>query len=49
MSMSEEEQKKILHSPPKGTFLIILIFGVIFTLAWLGLYFGRFLPHGPVN
>jgi hypothetical protein len=47
--LSPEEQKQILESAPKGTLAIILGYGLIMGLAWLALYFGRFLAHGPVN
>lgn len=47
--LSPEEEKRILESPPKGTFAVMFIYGVIVGVAWLGLYFGRFLAHGPVN
>ncbi len=47
--LSEEEQKRIMESPPKGTFAIIAIYAGVFTVAWLFLYFVRFLGHGPVN
>ena len=49
MDLSEEEQKRIMHSPPTGTLAVMIAYGVIMALAWLGLYFGRFLAHGPVN
>ncbi len=48
-ALSPEQEREILESPPKGTFFIILIFGVIMTVAWAALYFGRFLANGPVN
>lgn len=48
-TLSPEQEKQILESPPKGTFFIILIFGLIFTAAWAALFFGRFLANGPVN
>jgi hypothetical protein len=47
--LSEEEQKRILHSSPKGTFAVMLVYGVVMGLAWAALYFGRFLAHGPVS
>jgi len=47
--LSEEEKKRIMASPPKGTFAIILIYAAIFGVAWLALYFVRFLGHGPVS
>lgn len=47
--LTPEEEKRILESPPKGTFVVLLLFGLVFTAAWLLMYFGRFLAHGPVN
>lgn len=47
--LSEEEQKKIINSPPKGTLAVMLVFAAIFLLAWLLTYFGRFLGHGSVS
>jgi hypothetical protein len=48
-SLTEEEKKKIMESPPRGTLALMLVFGVLFALAWLAMYFGRFLPHGAVS
>ncbi len=47
--LTAEQEKKILESPPKGTLFILLLFGVIFTFAWLILFFGRFAANGPVS
>jgi hypothetical protein len=47
--LSPEEEKAILESPPKGTFAIIVVYALVFGAAWLALYFGRFMAHGPVN
>jgi hypothetical protein len=47
--LSEEEQKRIMEAPPRGTLAIFVIFGGLFTVAWLALYFVRFLGHGPVS
>ena len=47
--LSEEEQKKIMEGPPWGTLVLMLVFGALFALAWLVMYFGRFLPHGAVS
>jgi hypothetical protein len=47
--LTPEQGKKILESPPKGTLFIVLIFGLIFTVAWLILFFGRFAANGPVH
>jgi uncharacterized membrane protein (DUF373 family) len=47
--LSEEEQKKILESSPKGTWTILAIYFVLFTLGWLYFWFGLFLPRGAVH
>jgi|GEM_PF-548874 len=47
--LSEEEQQKILETPPKGTFAIMLIYAVIFMAAWFGIYFGTLIARGPVS
>ncbi len=31
---------------PRGTLLIVFIYGLLFALGWLALYFGEFLPRG---
>jgi len=31
---------------PRGTLAIVILYGVIFALAWLGLYLFEFLPRG---
>ena len=44
--MSEEDRKRILESPPVGTFaLMSLVIGGM-VVAWLFLYYGVFLPRG---
>ncbi len=47
--LSEEEKDKILHSSPRGTWAILAIYGVLFTLGWLYFWFGLFIARGPVN
>lgn len=47
--LTEEEQRKIMEAPPKGTLAIVLVYGALMTVAWLSLYFVRFLGHGPVS
>lgn len=47
--LSEEEQKQILESPPTGTWAILAVYMVLFTLGWLYLWFGVFVPRGLVN
>ncbi len=47
--MSEEEEKAVLKGPCRGTWTIYLIFIILFGIAWLYMYFGVFLSHGPVS
>ncbi|MGF1615503.1 MAG: hypothetical protein ACFCVA_16785 [Gammaproteobacteria bacterium] len=47
--LSEEEQRRILESPPKGTWALRLAFAAWLALGWVGMYFGVFLAHGPVS
>lgn len=49
MKLTEEEEKQILESPPKGTWAMLLVYGILFTAAWLYMWFGVFVAHGPVN
>lgn len=48
-SLTPEEEKRILESPPRGTFAVMMAYVFISGAAWLALYFLRFLAHGPVN
>lgn len=47
--LSEEEQKEILESSPKGTWVIMFIYGILFTLGFLYFWFGLFVARGPIN
>ena len=47
--LSAAEQKKIMESPPKGTFVILMLIGLAMAVGWGWLYFGRFMSHGPVS
>ena len=47
--LSEEEQKKILESSPKGTWVIMFIYGILFSLGFLYFWFELFVARGPVN
>ena len=31
---------------PRGTLAIVLLYGLVFAMIWLGLYFFEFLPRG---
>lgn len=47
--LTPEEEEKILHGSPKGTYALLLLFGILMALGWAAMFFGRFLAHGPVN
>jgi hypothetical protein len=46
--LSEEEQRRILEAPPRGTWAVILVIGLAMLLGWLYFFFGLFVSHGPV-
>lgn len=48
-SLSEEERKAILESPPVGTWAILAVYMVLFVLGWLYFWFGIFVPRGLVS
>lgn len=41
---AEEPQQGFGH--PRGTLAIVIIFGILFALAWLGMYVFQFLERG---
>jgi hypothetical protein len=47
--LTPEEEKRILETPPKGTWALMLLLALGLLAGWLLMYFGRFLPHGPVS
>lgn len=47
--LSPEEERKILGSPPVGTFALMLLVGALMFAGWAYMFFGMFLEHGPVN
>ena len=47
--LSPEEQEKILHSKPVGTFALMLVFGALMFTGWLAMYFYLFLANGPIS
>ena len=47
--LSPEEERKILDSPPVGTFVLMLLVGALMFVGWAWMFFGMFLEHGPVN
>jgi len=46
--MSDEEQRRILEAPPRGTWALILAIGLAMLVGWLYFFFGLFMSHGPV-
>ena len=44
--LTEEERKRILESPPVGTFALMSVVLGGMVVAWLFLYYGVFLPRG---
>ena len=49
VELTEEEQQRILESPPRGTWAIILLIGLALLAGWLFFFFEIFMSHGPVN
>ncbi len=47
--LSEEERKKIIESPPVGTWVLMLTVSISMVIGWLFLYYGVFLPRGMIN
>jgi len=47
--VTPEEEEKILHGAPKGTFALLLVFAALFMGGWLYMYFFMFLPNGPIH
>ncbi len=34
---------------PRGTLAILAIYGLLFVVGWLAMYFGVFVPRGPLT
>lgn len=47
--LSEQERRRIIESPPVGTWALMLTVGIGFVVAWLFIYYGVFLPRGFVD
>ncbi len=49
MNKKEKDEQDLLEKPVKGTWIIMFVYGILFTLAWLYMWFGIFIPRGSVN
>ncbi len=47
--LSEEQEREIIESAPKGTLALLLAYSALVLIAWAAFYFGRFLPAGPLS
>lgn len=47
--LSEEERRKIIESPPVGTWALMIVVSVSMVVAWLFIYFGVFIPRGAID
>ena len=47
--LSEEERRKIITSPPIGTWTLMIIVSISMVIAWLFIYFGVFIPRGAIS
>jgi len=44
-----EPDKPDLGEHPRGTLFIVILYGLLFAVGWLLMYFLLFLPRGPVS
>lgn len=47
--VSEADLERVLREVPRGTFALCAIAVAILLALWLAIYFGIFLPRGPVS
>ena len=47
--LTPEEEEKVLHCKPVGTFALLLLFAALMVAGWGFWFFYMFLQHGPVN
>ncbi len=43
------EESADIGGHPKGTLAIVGIYGLLFVIGWLIMYFGVFVPRGPLT
>jgi len=44
--LSEDEERRLIMAPPRGTFVLMLLLAALFLVAWLAMYFGVYWPRG---
>lgn len=49
MSDEPNTEEREIGGHPKGTLAIVGIYGLLFVVGWLFIYFGVFLPRGPLT
>ena len=49
VELTPKEQEAAIAEAPKGTWAILLVYAIFMVLGWLYMFYGYFLPHGPVN
>jgi hypothetical protein len=48
-SIREEDLERVLNDVPRGAFVLCAIVVALLLVFWLAIYFGVFLPRGPVS
>ncbi len=49
VKLTQEEQEQAIAEAPKGTWAILMVYFVFMVLGWLYMFYGYFLPHGPIH
>lgn len=44
--LSEDEERRLITAPPRGTFVLMLLLAAVFLVAWLYFYFGVYWLRG---
>ena len=47
--VAEADLERVLHEVPRGAFAVAAVGVALLLAGWLWLYFGLFLPRGPVS
>ena len=48
-SVKEDDLQRVLKDVPRGAFALCAIVVALVLILWLAIYFGIFLPRGPVS